>query len=240
MNHSAIAIIPARGGSKRIPRKNLVNLDGKPLIAHSIISAKKSKYLDGEIYVSTDDKTIAAVAAKYGAKLIERPKKLASDTATTLAALKHAIKNLERNGVNFDTVVLLQATCPFRKVSTTDAGIKKLWDNWDKYKVIFSVRSSKFPPNWLLRIRDEKLEFILPNNFSKIRSQDLGQIYEIDGVLYVYKKEHLMNSRKYPFAENASGYILTDKIEAVDIDDPQDLEIAKAILRSKPQDERNN
>lgn len=233
MAHKAIAIIPARGGSKRIPRKNLVDVGGKPLIAYSILSAQKSKFLQGNIYVSTEDEEIAELSKKLGVKVIERSTGLASDSARTLDVLKQAIRVLEKNGEDFDTVVLLQATCPFRKVSTIDEGIKNLWNNWSKYKVIFSVRPSKFPPNWLLKINRQKLEFIVPNDFSKIRSQDLDQAYEIDGVLYVYKKDHLMKSNRYPFAKGKSGYIITQKTEAIDIDDFEDLELARVISKSK-------
>ena len=229
MTHKAIGIIPARGGSKRIPRKNLVDLGGKPLLAYSILSAQKSRFIKNKLYVSTEDKEIVKVSRKFGAKIINRPKDLATDTARTLDVLQHAVLVLEKEGVDFDTVVLLQATCPFRKTKTIDEAISKLWDNWNKYKVIFSVQSSKFPPNWLLRIRSEKLEFILPNNFSRIRSQDLAQTYEIDGVVYVYKKDHLRKSKKYPFAKDSSGYVFTDKIESIDIDDMEDLNIARKL-----------
>lgn len=230
-DHRAIAVIPARGGSKRIPKKNIIDLGGKPLIAHSILSAKKSKYLADGIYVSTENSEIAKVSYEFGAKVIKRPRELATNEALTLGVLKHAVDVLEKDGVDFDTVVLLQPTSPFRKTSTIDEGIKKLWDNWEKYKVIFSVRPLKFPPNWLLRIKNEKLEFILPNDFSKIRSQELEKTYEIDGVLYVYKKDHLMNSKGYPFAKNESGYIMTSKLESIDIDDPEDLIIAGKLMQ---------
>lgn len=230
MKHKVVAIIPARGGSKRIPRKNLIKLGNMPLIAYSIKTALESKYFKGLVYVSTEDKNIASISQKYGAKIIQRPIDLAGDNSTTLSVLQHAVKTLEKQGLDFDTVVLLQATCPFRKTFTINNGIRKLWTNWNKYKVIFSVRLSRFSPNWLLKISNEKLKFILPNDHSKIRSQDLNQVYEIDGVLYVYKKDHLMTSKKYPFAENASGYIITDKKEAIDIDDLDDLAIARAII----------
>lgn len=229
MAHKAIAIIPARGGSKRIPRKNLVDLGGKPLIAYSIETAKKSIFINSSIYVSTEDEEIAELSKKLGVKVIERSTDLASDSARTLDVLKQAIRVLEKNGEDFDTVVLLQATCPFRKTSTIDSGIEQLWDNWAKYDVIFSIRPSKFPPNWLLTIKNERLELILPNDFSKIRSQDLDQAYEIDGVLYVYKKDHLMRSEKYPFAKHKSGFVFAQKTEAIDIDDFDDLEIARAV-----------
>jgi len=231
VKHQSIALIPARGGSKRIPRKNLVTLGGIPLVAHSILSAKKSKYLKNRIFVSTEDSEIAKVAQKYGARVINRPKVLATDKVRTLSILKHTVEVLEKEKVKFDTVVLLQTTSPFRKTATIDKGIKKLWDNWNKYKLILSVKPSKFPPNWLLRIKDENLEFILPNDFSSIRSQDFEKTYEIDGVLYVYNKDHLMNSKIYPFTPNESGYIVTTKFETMDIDDQEDLTIARKLVR---------
>lgn len=230
MIHKAIAIIPARGGSKRIPRKNLQVLGGKPLVVHSILSALESPYLIDSVYASTEDKQIAKIAKIYGAKIIERPMALATDTATTLSVIQHAIKELESLGVDFDTVVLLQATCPFRKTSTIDRGLEKFWKNWSKYKSLFSVRPSKFPPNWLLKINGGTLKFILPNNFSRIRTQDLDKSYEIDGVLSVHKKDQLKKSKKYPFARNRTGYIFTNKMESIDIDDVYDLKIARALM----------
>src|SRR3989344_3749749 len=127
MNHKAVAIIPARGGSKRIPGKNLVDIGGLPLIAHSILTAKKSEYLNGRIFVSTEDHEIARAAKKYGAKVIDRLPDLVTDKATTLSVLQHAVAILENQGSDFDTVVLLQATCPFREKETIENGIKKLW-----------------------------------------------------------------------------------------------------------------
>ena len=228
--HRAIAIIPARGGSKRIPRKNLADLAGKPLIVFSILTAEKSKYLKNRIYVSTEDSEITQTAQKHGAKVINRPKKFATDEAGTLDVLKHAVAVLEKE-IDFDTVILLQATCPFRKVQTINRGIKKLWDNWNKYKVIFSIKPSKFPPNWLLKKRADLLEFILPNDFSKIRSQDLDQTYEIDGCLYVFKKDWLKKSKLYPFSPNKTGYLIPNKIESLDIDDMEDLQIARMLAK---------
>lgn len=231
-NHKALGIIPARGGSKRIPRKNFVNLGGKSLIAHSIISAKKSKYLLERIFVSTEDAEIAKVSYEFGAKVIKRPKELATDEASTLSVLKHAVDVLEKDGVDFDTVVLLQPTSPFRRASTIDEGIEKLWDNWDKLDAVFTIKPAKFPPNWMLRTKGDILEFLYPNDFSKIRGQDLEKTYEIDGVLYVIKKDVIKSSKFYPFIHGKTGYLITGKIESIDIDDEEDLEIARAVAKN--------
>lgn len=230
MKHKAVAIIPARGGSKRIPRKNIVELGGLPLLAHSIISAKKSKYLNDLIFVSTEDAKIAKVAKKFGGKIIDRPASLATDGATTLSVLQHSVKALDAQELDFDTVVLLQATCPFRRTATIDRSIKKIWDNWNKYKVIFSIQPSKFPPNWLFKVKGDKLQAILPNDFSKIRSQETFQTYQIDGVVYVYKKDFLIKSKKYAYSADMSGYIKTTKTESIDIDNMEDLKLARKLI----------
>ena len=230
MKHKAIGIIPARGGSKRIPNKNIIDLAGKPLIAYSIFSAKRSKFLTDRIFVSTEDKKIAKTAQRYKAQVIDRPKELATDKSETLPVLKHAVAALEKNGLDFDTVVLLQPTSPFRKAETIDLGIKRLWDNWNKLGAIFSVRQTKFPPKWLLEIASDKLKFIFPNNFKQIRGQDLEKTYEIDGCLYVFKKDSLKRAKNYPFFKNKTGYIIPSKIESIDIDDMEDLEIARKLL----------
>ncbi len=230
MTHKAIALIPARGGSKRIPRKNIVDLNGKPLLAHTINSAKKSKLLS-HIFLSTDDREIESVVKGSGIGVIKRPKNLARDRSSTLDVLKHAIGVLENQGLEFDTLVVLQPTSPFRKTSTIDKGVKKLWANWSKYDAIFSVVQTKFPPLWMLRIRKHTLEFLHPNDFSTIRGQDLDKTFHFDGVLYILKKDFVLKSRLYPFSHGRTGFVITGKVESFDIDDLEDLEIAKAISK---------
>ncbi|MEK6900492.1 MAG: acylneuraminate cytidylyltransferase family protein, partial [Nanoarchaeota archaeon] len=112
-NKKIVAIIPARGGSKRIPRKNIKLLAGKPLIAYTIEAAKRSASLD-RIFVSTEDEEIAKVASYYGAEIIKRPDILATDNATTESVLCHAVNNLEKEGYFPELVVLLQPTSPLR------------------------------------------------------------------------------------------------------------------------------
>lgn len=231
MKHSAIGIIPARGGSKRIPNKNIVDLGGKPLLVHSILSAKKSQHLKNRTFVSTEDRKIAKIAEDNGVEVINRPKKYATDRASTLVVLKHAINTLEKSGLLFDTVVVLQPSSPFRKTKTIDEGLKKLWGNWDKMDAVYSVVQTKFPPLWMLKLVKNRLEFLYPNDFSKIRGQDLEKTYEFDGVLYVLKKDLVKSSKLYPFSHGRTGYLVTGKIESIDIDDLGDLEIARALIK---------
>jgi len=117
-----VAIIPARGGSQELKGKNIKKLLAHPLIAYSIVAAQRSKYIS-QVYVSTDNKKIALNAKKYGAKIINRPKKLATSTALSDLAVLHAIKSIE-NKIKFDHVVYLQATCPLREVKDIDKAIE--------------------------------------------------------------------------------------------------------------------
>jgi len=118
-----LAIIPARGGSKRLPKKNVRILRGKPLIFYTIDTANKSKYLD-RVIVSTDDKKIAEISAKYGAEVIERPKKLARDDSPIIDAIFHVLNKIEA-----DIVVLLQPTSPLRTAKDIDEAINLFIDN---------------------------------------------------------------------------------------------------------------
>jgi N-acylneuraminate cytidylyltransferase len=124
---SVITIIPARGGSKGIPKKNIIPFCGKPLIAWSIEAAAKADLVD-KVYVSTDDQEITEVSIKYGAEVITRPRELAGDRNSSEEALMHAVEFLEKEGVAVDTVVFLQATSPIRSSMDIDGAIKTFRD----------------------------------------------------------------------------------------------------------------
>ena len=119
---TTITIIPARGGSKGIPRKNLKPLNDKPLIAYSILDAKESELVD-IVFVSTDDLEILEVAQQYGAKIIIRPLELANDTASSESALLHALVEIENQGINPELIVFLQCTSPIRTSQDIDQAI---------------------------------------------------------------------------------------------------------------------
>ena len=120
-----VGIIPARGGSKRLPGKNIKLLAGKPLIAHTIETAQKSKYIN-KIILSTEDEKIAEIARQFGAEVINRPQELAQDTTKTAPVLLHAVDELEKSGYFPDIVVLLQATCANKPVELIDEIIENL------------------------------------------------------------------------------------------------------------------
>ena len=145
-NKKILAIIPARGGSKRLPRKNILNLAGKPLIAWTIEAALGSKYID-DVIVSTDDNEISTVAKKYGAKVpFIRPDKFSSNHASSISVVLHAIEFFQKADERYDYVVLLQPTSPLRTVKNIDESIELLQQK--KCDAIVSVCNVDHSPLW--------------------------------------------------------------------------------------------
>jgi len=177
-----VAIIPARGGSKRIPKKNIKNFHGKPLIAYSIEVALKSKLFD-KVIVSTDDEEIAKIAIEYGARVpFIRPKELSDDFTGTGAVISHAINYLKSNGEDFDFCCTIYATAPLLNEKYLLEGLEKL-KNTDAVKAL-SVTSMPFPIQRTFRItKDNRCEMFWSENFTK-RSQDLEEAFQDAGQFY--------------------------------------------------------
>jgi CMP-N,N'-diacetyllegionaminic acid synthase len=178
----AIIIIPARGGSKRIPKKNLVPLAGKPLIAHTLGHALKSR-LGGRVFVTTDDEAVAIIARQYGAEVITRPPELSTDTATSESALLHVLEHLEKTeGANPDFVVFLQCTSPLRGDNDIDNAIRLLEEQGADS--VFSA--SKF--NKCIWERNNGLLASLNYDYkNRLREQDFQEQYHENGSIYVTK-----------------------------------------------------
>jgi len=221
-NLNIIAIIAARGGSKRIPKKNIALLGGIPLVAHTILQAKAAKFVR-QVYVSTDDKNIAKVAEQYGASVIHRPKILASDKATVESALIHVLDSLNQAGQSDpDLVVLLQATSPLRKVHDIDGAIETLVK--EKADSLFSACRDK-GLMWLMK--NKKLKSVNYNYHDRKREQDMGVQYRENGSIYVLKPEIL---RKY--SNRLGGKIAVyemDIFHSVQIDEPEDVIFVDAL-----------
>lgn len=178
----AIAIIPARGGSKRIPKKNIKDFHGKPLIAYSIETAIKSN-LFNKVVVSTDDEEIAKIAIKYGASVpFFRPKELSDDFTGTGAVVNHALEYLKNVGEDYDFVCTIYATAPFLDGKYLIEGFEKLKNS--NAKNAFSCTSMSFPIQRTFKItKNERCEMFWPENFMK-RSQDLEEAYQDAGQFY--------------------------------------------------------
>lgn len=178
----AVAIIPARGGSKRIPKKNIKDFFGKPLIAYSIEAALKSNLFE-KVIVSTDDEEIATTAIKYGAVVpFLRPKELSDDFTGTGAVVEHTINFLKEQGENYDFICTIYATAPFLQERYLVEGFEKLKDS--NARNAFSCTSMPFPIQRTFKItQDERCEMFWKENFSK-RSQDLEEAYQDAGQFY--------------------------------------------------------
>ena len=177
-----LAVIPARGGSKRIPRKNIKSFCGKPMIAWSIEAAKASDCFD-RIVVSTDDEEIKEVATEYGAEVpFMRPAELSDDHTGTTAVIAHAIEWLQQKGHAFDNVCCLYATAPFVESEDLRRGLELLKHEDCDY--VFSVTDYAFPIQRAIRITpDSRIEMFNPEHFNT-RSQDLEEAYHDAGQFY--------------------------------------------------------
>jgi pseudaminic acid cytidylyltransferase len=212
-----IAIIPARGGSKRIPRKNIKLFHGKPLIAYSIETALASG-LFSEVVVSTDDAEIAEVARSYGASVpFVRPKELSDDFTTSGAVVTHAMKWLQENGREFNYLCTIYATAPFLQASYLKEALDKLKNSSAKYA--FSCTSMPFPIQRTFKITpNERCEMFWPEHFAK-RSQDLEVAYQDAGQFYFNKLSQ--KSNELIFGHDSIPIILPRYL-VQDIDDTED------------------
>ena len=220
-----VALIPARGGSKGIKNKNIIDLCGKPLISYTIQAALESKYID-KVIVSTDSQEIADVAIKYGAEVpFLRPGELASDTSKTIDAVMHAVGELEKRKEEYDILILLQATQPLRTPDDIDSAIELFIKN--KGQSLVSVSPVEDNPI-LIRTIDNlgRMNSILPMK-STCRRQDMPLYYRVNGCIYINLISELdLNTS---FNDNKIPYIMP-KERSVDIDEIKDLLIAQYYI----------
>lgn len=229
MEKKFLAIIPARGGSKSIPLKNIKPLLGSPLIAYTIKEALKSEYLD-RIIVSTDDIQIAKISQGYGADVpFIRPKELAQDTSPTLSVIQHALLYLESEGYIPDFVVLLQPTSPLREVKHIDEAIKKMLDT-DADSVI-TITKSEIHPYWMCKLKGDKVFPFIKTSKKSLRRQDLPPIYKLNGAVVVSKREVILSGKNWQNQDIRA--IIMDPIYSIDIDTPLDFYLAERLMELK-------
>ncbi len=202
-----LGVIPARGGSKGVPRKNIRKIAGKPLIAWSIEAAQKSRLLD-DFVVSTEDNEIADIAGPYGAKVIDRPAELATDEATLVSALQHVIKLL-----NPDILVVLQPTSPIRDDSLIDRCISKFLET--KPDCLATGFNCKL------------LEY---GTYDNVRRQDIKEFFHDDGNVYVLKKDLIRSGR---WSGDKIEKFLIDREQNMEIDCEFDFWLAEQILKKR-------
>ncbi len=219
-----LCIIPARGGSKRLPGKNIKPLLGVPLIGYGIKAAKQSKYID-RVVVSTDDEDIAKVAKEQGAEVpFMRPAELASDTATTLSALQHAVSEIEKNGKKIDTIVLIQPTVPGILTEDVDATIEKLFSSGAGSAITVCPISD--PPEWMFRMSEEG---ILKKYTEGPANNDLEKLFKVNGAAYVMPRVTLIENNKIIDVESCAAVVMPHD-RSTDIDTHTDFDLAEMLL----------
>lgn len=222
-----ITIIPARGGSKSIPKKNIINFMGKPLLAWSIEDAKGSSFVD-EVYVSTDDKDIAKVSELYGAQVIWRPEEIAGDFSPSEEALAHAMREIEKkDSKKIDYVVFLQATSPLREVEDVDNAIRKIIAE-DADSLFSAAGIGDF---FIWKKKGDALESLNYDYKNRKRRQDFGEQFLENGSLYIFKPEILFGHNN-----RLGGKIVISEMEfwkSFEIDEIDDLEFCQELARIK-------
>jgi len=220
-----VAVIPARGGSRRIPLKNLAPLQGAPLIAHTVVAALEATRLSA-VYVSTEDARIAAVARATGALVIDRPCALAEDTTATEPVLRHALGVIEAERGPVDALCLLQCTSPLRTSATIDAAIDKLSETGCD-----SVLSVTRDPQlfWFGHLDGDRFN---PgyDPARRPRTQEIPPGYREDGAVYVMRRRLLVETGVRMGGDLRA--VVHSALESVDIDTPEDLRLADALLRA--------
>jgi CMP-N,N'-diacetyllegionaminic acid synthase len=225
-NYTFLAIIPARGGSKRLPKKNILNLCGKPLITWSIEAAKKSEYID-EIIVTSDDLEVLEISSGHKVKTIKRPLKLSGDTSTTYEAVEHTIQELD----HYDFIVLLQPTSPLRTEKHIDDAITLLINK--SADAIVSVTEADHSPLWSNVLpKDGSMKNFIPENIKNIRSQDLDTYFRINGAIYICNTNFLLKNKSFLLTDNIYSFIM-GRESSVDIDDDFDFNLAKLLMMKK-------
>lgn len=222
-----LAVITARGGSKRLSNKNILDLAGKPLIAWTIGEANKSKYLD-KVIVSTDSEKIAEVSKYYGADVpFLRPENLSNDTADSISVIKHSIEFFNKE--EYEYVMLLQPTSPLRTVGDIDGAIEMLDVQTES---VVSVTEVDHSPLWVNTLpEDLSMKNFIGDKVKNKRSQDLPTYYRLNGAIYVSEINYFYNIGGF-MGDKTRAYVMEPK-NSVDIDTKFDFIIAKSFIEEK-------
>ncbi len=222
-----LAIIPARGGSKGVPRKNIRILAGKPLIAWTLEEAKRSKYID-KCIVSTEDEEIKSVAEAWGGNVpFMRPMELAQDNTPGIEPVLHAIKMLP----GYDFVVLLQVTSPLRTVEDIDGAIAYCL-NRDCESCV-SVTEVEHSPYWMYQIdiQDQLKPILKIEKEKSFQRQKLPKVYQLNGAVYVASVEFVQKEQEF-IGEETLGYVMPQE-RSYDIDTMMDFEVAEVLMKKR-------
>ncbi|KOR32311.1 acylneuraminate cytidylyltransferase [Achromatium sp. WMS3] len=224
-NKTVLAIITARGASKRLPRKNVLELAGKPLIAWTITEAKSSKYID-RLILSSEDEEIIEVAKKWGCEVpFIRPVELAQDETSSMDVIFHALDTISEK---YDYVVLLQPTSPLRTTQDIDACIEKCIQK--DAPACVSVTEPNKNPYWMFTLKaDETITPLITNNYNLQRRQELPKAYALNGAVYVADSLWLAKNKSF-LTKDTIVYIMPNE-RSIDIDCKLDFIITTSLFR---------
>jgi CMP-N,N'-diacetyllegionaminic acid synthase len=223
-NQTFLAVIPARGGSKRLPGKNLRDLNGKPLISWTIEACLKSQYID-QVCVTSDDDDILNIAKSYHVNTIERPKELSSDSSSSYEALKHALKFSNQ----YDYIFLAQPTSPLRNEFHIDNAIKFLFEK--KADSVIGVSKVGHSPLWSNTLKhDLSMSHFLDESIINVGSQSLPDYYRINGAIYLCKISKMLSEKTLFLKDNIYAYKMERK-NSIDIDEEIDFDLCKLYMR---------
>lgn len=230
LTEDILGIIPARGGSTEILRKNLVDIGGKPLISYTIEAAKKSKTLS-RIICSTDCHDIMDVALQHGAEIpFLRPPELALSETPMISVLQHAIAFLEKDGYKPDIVVLLQPTSPLRNAGHIDEAVRLLLETG--CESVVSLCKAEHNPHWMRVIRNGRVQYFIERNGADYSlRQKLPEVYRLNGAVYASRYPVIMHQGKI-LGDDTRPLIMKQE-DSIDIDTEWDLEIARFIVQRK-------
>ena len=230
-NKKIIALIPARGGSKGIPDKNIKLMDGIPLLAHSINYAKSCKYID-DIIVSTDSEKISKISKTYHAEVINRPEIISNDYATTESAVEHTLNQLKDKP---EIIVLLQPTSPFRPSDSLNLAIDEFING--NYDSLLSISPTH---NFFWNLSKDGLKAKYDYN-KRPRRQDIKEediSYKENGSLYIFSYKHFQKTKNR--LGGKIGYIIFDEKYGLEIDTPLDFKIIETIFSEAKKDNDND
>jgi len=231
-----IAVITARGGSKGLPGKNIIDLGGKPLLAYTVLAGIESELID-TVMVTTDDKKIKKVAKEWGAEVpFLRPGELSNDKSHTPDAVEHAVSFYEDQLNKFyDIIVTLQPTSPFRNGDQIDKAINKFLDD-STLDSLISVKEQDYPPWWMFKINNNRLHpyFHYEDgiNVFNLERQQFPKVYRPNGAIYVTWRKYLLENNAIVNPEN-NGYFIMSENDSIDIDNFSDLYAARYEINKR-------
>lgn len=229
MKPKVLAIVPARAGSKRLPQKNIKPFNGLPLIAHTFEAIKQSEYITATIATS-DCPEVLRISEQYkDIYPLKRPAKLASDTASSIEVVLHAVEYAKQLGI-FDVICLLQPTSPLRTTQDIDNAVALYIEK--QAKGVVSLTKCQHSPQWATPL-DTDIEFKqFIKGLTNTRSQDLKEYYQLNGAIYLIDRATLLSTKKLFLEDDYYPFIMSEE-NSVDIDTQVDFIIAEAILNSK-------